>query len=58
MELWAMLKAIRGRYKNGKVELYEKPQLEEGKIIGTFLNSKEPGSADLRARGITQSDAE
>jgi hypothetical protein len=52
-----MLKAIRGRYKNGKVELYEKPQLEEGEIIVTFLNSEESGSVDLRARGIAQPDA-
>jgi hypothetical protein len=57
MERQSMLKAIRGRYKNGKVELYEKPQLEEGEIIVTFLNSNEPGSVDLRERGISQSDA-
>lgn len=52
-----MLKAVRGHYKNGKVELYEKPQLEEGEIIVTFLNSGEPGLMDLRERGISQSDA-
>jgi hypothetical protein len=52
-----MLRAIRGHYKNGKVEFYEKPQLEEGEIIVTFLNSEESGSVDLRARGITVKDA-
>lgn len=52
-----MLRAIRGHYKNGKVEFYEEPQLEEGEIIITFLNSDESGSVDLRARGITKVDA-
>lgn len=52
-----MLRAIRGHYKNGKVEFYEEPQLEEGEIIITFLNSDESGSVDLRARGITKADA-
>ncbi|MBI5814945.1 MAG: hypothetical protein HZB29_04975 [Nitrospinae bacterium] len=52
-----MIKAIRGHYKNGTVELYEKPQLDEGEIIVTFLNSEESGSVDLRERGISQSAA-
>lgn len=52
-----MLRAIRGHYKQGKIELYEKPKLEEGEIIVTFLNSEETGVVDLPARGITKVDA-
>lgn len=52
-----MLQAIRGHYKNGKIDLYEEPQLEEGEIIVTFLNSEKAGSVDLLAHGITKTDA-
>ncbi|MBI4665339.1 MAG: hypothetical protein HY751_02885 [Nitrospinae bacterium] len=52
-----MLQAIRGHYKNGKIELYEEPELKEGEIIVTFLNSGEAGSIDLQARGISITEA-
>ncbi|MBI5636622.1 MAG: hypothetical protein HZA03_01490, partial [Nitrospinae bacterium] len=52
-----MLEAIRGHYKDGKVELYEKPHLREGEIIITFLNAEGVGSSDLKARGITTEEA-
>lgn len=48
-----ILEAIKGHYKNGKVELYEKPHLKESEVIITFLNSDE---ADLRAKGITKEE--
>lgn len=52
-----MLEAIRGHYKDGKIELYEKPHLNEGEIVVTFLNPDISGMVDLRARGITKEDA-
>ena len=52
-----MLEAIKGHYKNGKVELYEKPHLRESDVIITFLNSEESKSVDLRAKGITKEEA-
>ena len=52
-----MLEAIKGHYKNGKVELYEKPHLRESDVIITFLNSEESKSVDLQAKGITKEDA-
>lgn len=52
-----MLEAIKGHYKNGKIELYEKPHLTESEVIITFLNSEEEKSVDLRAKGITKEEA-
>lgn len=52
-----MLEAIRGHYKDGKIELYEKPHLNEGEIVVTFLNPDISEMVDLRARGITKEDA-
>lgn len=52
-----MLEAIRGHYKDGKVELYEKPHLKEGEIIITFLNAEGAGLTDLKARGISPEEA-
>ena len=52
-----MLEAIRGHYKDGKVELYEKPHLREGEIIITFLNAEGAGLSNLAARGITTEEA-
>lgn len=52
-----MLEAIKGHYKNGKIELYEKPHLKESEVIITFLNSEEEKSVDLRAKGITKEEA-
>jgi predicted DNA-binding antitoxin AbrB/MazE fold protein len=57
MEIIIMLKTIRGHYKNGDIKLYEKPQLEEGEIIVTFLNSEGSTMMDLGARGISMDDA-
>lgn len=52
-----MLETIKGHYKNGKVELYEKPHLKESDVIITFLNSEESKSMDLRAKGISKEEA-
>lgn len=41
---------IEGTYKDGKVELAEKPaQINESRVLVTFLESS---AVDLRARGI------
>lgn len=53
-----MLKTVRGHYKNGKIALYEKPQVKESDIIITFLNSEDTGLIDLQARGITKEQAQ
>ena len=47
-----MLKSVRGHYKNGKVELYEKPQLTEGEVIVTFVNTEKPEYINLQSKGI------
>ena len=52
-----MLKTVRGRYKNGTVELFEKPGVFEGDVIITFINHEEPEIVDLQARGITKEEA-
>lgn len=52
-----MLTAIRGHYKDGKVELYETPHLKEGEIIITFIDAEKDGVADLKARGISPREA-
>jgi hypothetical protein len=52
-----MLKAISGRYKNGTVELFEKPGISESDVIITFINPEEQENIDLQARGITQEEA-
>lgn len=53
-----MLKTIKGHYKDGKIELYEKPCLKESDIIITFLNSEEKDVIDLQAKGITKEEAQ
>lgn len=53
-----MLEAIRGHYKDGKFDLYEKPHLKEGEVIITFLNSGEAKLIDLQAKGITKEEAQ
>lgn len=53
-----MLKTVKGHYKDGHIELYEKPRVKESDIIITFLNSEETGEVDLQARGITKEDAQ
>jgi len=51
-----MLKSVEGVYRDGKVELLEKPQdLKEARVIVTFLPKL--GPIDLRARGIDEEQA-
>jgi hypothetical protein len=46
---------IEGTYKDGKVELAEKPpHVDQSRVLVTFL---EPGVIDLRARGIDEAQA-
>ena len=46
---------IEGTYKNGKVELAEKPaQVNQSRVLVTFLESS---GVDLRARGIEEPQA-
>jgi hypothetical protein len=52
-----MLKAVRGRYKNGTVELFEKPGISESDVIITFINPEDSENIDLQARGITPEEA-
>ena len=52
-----MLKTVRGRYKNGTVELFEKPGISESDVIITFINPEDSENIDLQARGITQEEA-
>ena len=48
-----MLTSVRGVYKDGLVELYEKVDgIKIAEVIVTFISSEERG-VDLRARGIT-----
>lgn len=51
-----MLKTIEGVYRNGKVELVERPAdvREETRVIVTFL---EPRAVDLRTRGMDETQA-
>lgn len=53
-----MLKTIKGHYKNGQIELYEKPRLQESDIIITFLNSEDTGQIDLPTKGIKKEEAQ
>jgi hypothetical protein len=47
--------AIEGTYKNGNIELAEKPaSLNQSRVLVTFLESN---GADLRARGIEKAQA-
>ena len=52
-----MLKTVRGRYKNGTVELFEKPEISESNVIITFIDQEETEKIDLPARGITKEEA-
>lgn len=49
-----MLRTVKGHYRNGRIDLYEKPLLKESDVIITFLNSEDSGSIDLQAKGITK----
>lgn len=51
-----MYTSIAGIYRNGRVELLERPQhiKEEAQVIVTFLNA---GEIDLRAQGIDEQQA-
>lgn len=49
------MKALEGTYKDGKVELAEKPaQVSQSRVLVAFLES---GGVDLRARGIDETQA-
>ena len=51
-----MLKSVEGLYRNGKVELSEKPtDVSEARVIVTFLNDR--GRVDLQERGIDEAQA-
>ena len=51
-----MLKSIEGIYRDGKIELLEPPpQIEEGRVVVTFLPKRE--LVDLRQRGIDEAQA-
>jgi hypothetical protein len=50
-----MLKSVEGVYRDGKIELLERPPANaQGRVIVTFLES---GAIDLAARGIDESQA-
>lgn len=51
-----MVKTVEGTYRNGRVELSERPDgvPEEARVIVTFV---EPGSVDLERRGISEAQA-
>lgn len=53
-----MLKTVKGHYKDGQIELYEKPHLKESDIIITFLNSEETGEVKIQASGISKEEAQ
>lgn len=51
-----MLKSVEGIYRDGKVELLEKPRdVAESRVIVTFLSNHRV--IDLRARGIGEEQA-
>jgi hypothetical protein len=52
-----MLRAVRGHYKDGAIELYEKPDVSESNVIVTFIDREETEHVDLQSRGITKDDA-
>jgi len=48
-----MLTSVRGIYKDGKIQLYEKVTgIDTAEVIVTFIPSEDRG-VDLRARGFT-----
>jgi hypothetical protein len=53
-----MFRSVKGHYRNGAIELDEKPALKESDVIVTFLDSNEAGLVDLEARGITKEEAQ
>jgi hypothetical protein len=51
-----MLQSIEGIYRDGKIELSEAPDVQNGvRVIVTFLKNSE--EIDLAARGISQEQA-
>ena len=51
-----MLKTVEGLYRDGRVELTEKPaDIAESRVIVTFLTNG--GDVDLRERGIDEAQA-
>jgi hypothetical protein len=53
-----MLKTVKGHYKDGQIELYEKPQMKESDVIVTFVDSENAGSINIQAKGITKEEAQ
>ncbi|MEK6590006.1 MAG: hypothetical protein AABZ11_04930 [Nitrospinota bacterium] len=53
-----MLKTVKGHYKDGQIELYEKPQMKESDVIITFVDSENAGSINIQAKGITKEEAQ
>lgn len=53
-----MLRAVRGHYKDGTIELYEEPDISESNVIVTFIDRGESEYIDLQARGISKRDAQ
>jgi hypothetical protein len=53
-----MLRAVRGHYKDGAIELYEKPDISESNVIVTFIDRGESEYIDLQDRGISKDDAQ
>lgn len=51
-----MLKAVKGHYKQGNLELYETPHIAECDVIVTFIENSEV--IDLESRGVTKEDAQ
>ena len=49
-----MLRTVKGHYKDGRIDLFEKPLLKESDVIITFLNSEDAGLINLKAREITE----
>jgi len=51
-----MLASVRGIYRNGQIELVEKPRdvHREARVIVVFLEPSRPGVVNLRTRGIDE----
>jgi hypothetical protein len=50
-----MLRSVEGIYRNGEVELFERPQdLQEARVIVTFLAKPQTPREELRQRMLTR----
>jgi hypothetical protein len=52
-----MPKTVRGHYRDGSIEFYEKPEIKESDVLITFLESETSGEIDLQKRGISKEEA-